>query len=511
MAHWLLLGLFALLILFTNVSFAQDADDPDGGEELRYATGLILQTPEELAKYRKTPGVRSYLPPVADLTRYFPRPGDQGGQGSCVAWAVGYAARAYYNAMDSSGARLSRAQIPSPAYIYNSIRFESAPECNKGSFINDGLNLLKKGALSLAAYPYDERVCARPTPTQTANASEFRINDWLLVDGGSNPDKVKREIAAGHPVVIAVALTDSFFRLRKTKAIWRPTEQEETSGYHAVTIVGYREDGQYFKFINSWGPKWSDGGFGRMSYDAYRQRVKEAYVMRLDSTPEPPKPEPTPVPYDPKIVLPTPSCGKLEVVRKDGGLHVHGYVGEEADIVALEAALTGHSASHSVELRKWPQCEVLQTMDIPLSQPDRPVISLPRQKYRDGDILSFDVEMADFSGYLHVAYVQADGTVVNLVRADPLTLTTLDRKARFTFGDGNEGRPKFTVSGPYGTEMIVVLASKSPLFDEKRPSSETEREFLTALRKAILARPNPDSPERFISAGFTTLETAAGQ
>ena len=160
-----------------------------------------------------------------------------------------------------------------------------------------------------------------------------------------------------------------------------------------------------------------------------------------------------------------------------------------------------------VALRPWPQCETLMTMEKPLARADKPSISLPKQSYRASETLAFDVGMPGFQGYLHVAYLQADGNVVNLVESDALTLSTLPAKTALRFGDGLDGRQKFTVAEPFGNEMIVAIASKSPLFSEDRPLVETEREFLTALRKAIIARPDPGQPERVVSADFVALET----
>ena len=59
--------------------------------------------------------------------------------------------------------------------------------------------------------------------------------------------------------------------------------------------------------------------------------------------------------------------------------------------------------------------------------------------------------------------------------------------------------------------MILAIASKSPLFSDDRPLVETEREFLTALRKAVIARPDPTLPERAVTAGFVVLETTGGE
>ena len=131
--------------------------------------------------------------------------------------------------------------------------------------------------------------------------------------------------------------------------------------------------------------------------------------------------------------------------------------------------------------------------------------------YRASETLASDVLMAGFQGYLHLAYIQADGTVVNLAQSDPLALSTLAARSKLTFGDGRDGRSKFTVAAPFGNEMIVALASRSPLFAEDRPLVETEREFLTALRRAIIARPDPALPERAVSASFVVLETTRGE
>ena len=188
-----------------------------------------------------------------------------------------------------------------------------------------------------------------------------------------------------------------------------------------------------------------------------------------------------------------------------------GFVGNRDDLAKVRKAATQSKAGVEVALRPWPQCEALMTIEKPLAALDRPSISLPKSVYRASETLAFKVRMAGFQGYLHVAYIQADGNVVNLAQSDPLTLTTLAERTKLTFGDGLEGRSKFTVAAPFGNEMIVALASRSPLFAEDQPLVETEREFLTALRRAILARPDPTQPERVVAASFVVLETTGGE
>ena len=505
----LFLAVAVWLLAPAPVAQAEDGPDPD---DKVYATGAVFESEEELADKPRTPLFRAFLPPEIDLRDRLPRPGDQGEQSSCVGWAVGYAARSYYvNLLE--GRRLDADAIPSPAYIYDMIR-KAGADCDTGTRIGNALDLLKRGSVAVADYPYDERLCRRPDSGTVARASGFRIARWELVDV-QRLDQVKGELAGGHPVVIGMRTNRDFKRLRGP-AVWRAGRPRKDDGHHAITVVGYSEPGQYFHVVNSWGPGWGDGGFGRIAYDTFRTRVKYGFVMRVvekDDPPPapPPEPEPPPAPDVTELTLPAVGCGRLAIEERAGQRVVVGFVGTAADLARIRAAAAPAGAGVEVEVRPWPQCEALMTMEKPLGAPDRPSIAVPKASYRAAETLAFDVRMAGFPGYLHVAYLQADGNVVNLVQSDPLTLATLPAGADLRFGDGLEGRPRFTVAPPFGNEMIVALASRSPLFAEDRPLVETEREFLTALRKALLARPDPTQPERLVAAGFTVLETTKGE
>ncbi len=55
--------------------------------------------------------------------------------------------------------------------------------------------------------------------------------------------------------------------------------------------------------------------------------------------------------------------------------------------------------------------------------------------------------------------------------------------------------------------MIVVLASRSPLFDAGLPSDQVERDCLTAVRKALIYKPDPSMPDRVVSASYVVFDT----
>ena len=76
-------------------------------EDTLYATGAIPETDEELAGKPRTPLYRAFLPEAVDLRDRFPLAGRQADQGSCVGWAVGYAARSYYDSGPRGGSGLT--------------------------------------------------------------------------------------------------------------------------------------------------------------------------------------------------------------------------------------------------------------------------------------------------------------------------------------------------------------------------------------------------------------------
>ena len=529
-----------IVVAASQTALSQIVPDP---EDTVYSTGAIFATEEELADKPRTPLYRNNLPRSVDLSHRFPPAGSQGKQGSCVGWAVGYAARSYYNSTPYGGRRLKAHQIPSPAYIYDTLR-QPDTLCKRGTSIIAALDLLKKGVPSFFEYPYFEHLCRRSIPRLLSPFPRFWIAEWKVVDP-KRLDQVKAELHGGHPVVISMRTNKAFHKLKRRR-VWRAGAPRTGDGYHAVTVVGYSETGQYFTILNSWGQGWSHRGFGRIAYDTFRKRVRAGYSMRIEKKPAPPirppvppkpkivppkpvfvPPKPKPAPPPPKVVPPPPKpappapvvrelklpkieCGRVAVQKRKGQTFVVGFVGTRDDLTKLEKAAALSKARIAVDLRPWPQCEALMTMEKPLSASSRPSISLPKSSYRASETLAFNVSMAGFQGYLHVAYIQADGNVVNLVRSDSLALSTSPAHTKMRFGDGRDGRSKFTVGAPFGNEMIVALASKSPLFDEDRPLVETEREFLTALRKAIIARPDPAQPERVVTASYVVLETIEG-
>lgn len=459
---------------------------PLAAQELR-ATGAILLGDDELAALPTTPTYRNYLPEAVSLRSRMPAVGDQGRQGSCVGWAVGYAARSYYEYASLGQSLEFAANIASPAFIYDVIRLDPA-DCNVGSFITDALDLLQQaGSLDAATYRYDDQLCRTVELAEHGDALGFEVAGWARVEHG-DLDQVKGELARGHPVILSMVPDRGFHFLAGGGAVWRagPRDPSERSG-HAITLVGYDDRAGLFEFINSWGTDWGDGGYGFMDHETFRNRVRGAFVIRPESEPRPPVPIEPPPPPPPQVEvvdidLPSFDCARLSAERVDGQARIRGFVSDPAQLAQLDTNF-GDRFALEVALRPWPQCEALLIAD---NGQDAADLALDSPSTRIGDDLVFTVTTPGFTSHLHLVYFQADGQVINLLQSALPQLVSHDPRTAIRLGDGGNGFPRFEISPPAGEEMILAITTRSPLFDRPRPLIETEREFLSALRAATL-------------------------
>ena len=207
-----LLGLSAIVSLaLVGPALSQTSDRADK----RYGKGLIFASKAHSSKFSRvtTPRSDAPLPSRADVSAFMPPVGDQGSQGSCVAWAVGYGLRSYYVAKADKAALASPQNIPSPAYIYN---YNSAgwdeKQCQQaGMMLWQGLNILKSGVVSMSELPYTDKQCSPPPsiPMQ-ASATKFRISSWEFIERDAL-DIVKRELVDGNPLAFGMDVADSLF------------------------------------------------------------------------------------------------------------------------------------------------------------------------------------------------------------------------------------------------------------------------------------------------------------
>jgi len=104
---------------------------------------------------------------------------------------------------------------------------------------------------------------------------------------------------------------------------------------------------------------------------------------------------------------------------------------------------------------------------------------------KDGELITLELSMPDYPAWLQVDYLQHDGTVVHLhpTAKDPSRSYPAD--SRQALGDPAAGGERWEVGAPYGTDMVIAMASSSPLFTQKRKDFEPADTYLRALQSAI--------------------------
>jgi len=316
----------------------------------------------DVQSYRGTPykatftaGTYADLPSKASLERYCPTPGDQGPYGTCTAFAIAYHTRTILWGIqnrETSKTKLN-AHLFSPSFIYEAIKKPDDTDCQGGSNPIVGLEYMAtSGVPRLSTVPYN---CGPTITTQALlEATEYPIKDYqiLFLPDEENRDvrvnTVRKALSEGWPVVLMFIVPESFYDPPK---IWKPLASDGgpsgKHGRHAMVVVGYDDkvggDGA-FRVLNSWSPKWCDGGYVWIPYDAFAQYALGAvqvYGERPPPPPEPPKP-PKPSPQPGPKPPPAPAYhslleGRLEFQRNDGVAMPASHLAAEDTTEALSA------------------------------------------------------------------------------------------------------------------------------------------------------------------------------
>lgn len=226
-------------------------------------------------------GSSTAIPSNVDLSNGEPPVGDQGQQGSCVAWATGYYYKTYQEGKDHNWDLTTPDHQFSPAFIYNQINGGS----DSGSTISDAMKLLRKeGCDTLSEFPYnDQDYTTQPTSTQLQEALPYRsvsYAEFFSGQGNANIDELKKYLATGDTIVFAIPVYSNFMYAPDDPNYVVGTKKKgRYFGGHAIQCVGYNDSLQAFKIINSWGTGWGYNGFTNVSYDFIKQYAWEAWCM----------------------------------------------------------------------------------------------------------------------------------------------------------------------------------------------------------------------------------------
>jgi len=259
------------------------------------------------------------LPAAVDLSAspYFPPIGDQGQQGSCASFALGYYCKTYQEAKehnwDLSGAAWVggaddcnitdpyKGKVMSPAFVYNLINGGQ----DVGSDFETPIRLLcEVGVSSWQNMPYYWQDYARwPSEAAWAEAPLYRSNStysyqYLYGNTTDGLESLKNWLAAGNLAVVAVDAYDNLWNYTTHSKALGSQDLMISDTYtvgpldHAATVVGYDDLFTYIengetrhgaiKIANTWG---IDGSWENLPDGCYW--ISYAAFMKL-STPDNP-------------------------------------------------------------------------------------------------------------------------------------------------------------------------------------------------------------------------------
>lgn len=246
--------------------------------------------PAEFSKAKVYEGLeddntKNPLPEAVSLAAFAPARGDQGQQGSCVAWSSAYAAR---TVLEAASTRTDPNQVVySPAFLYNNIALDNC----QGSYIQKAMEFMQQnGAVPYQDFQYDENDCSRQANnTLLQEAAQNKIHGFhRLTESddvkGINIRAIKEHLAKDAPVVIGMMVGGTFMQEMMGQKVWHPTSEDRQQmgfGGHAMCVIGYddRIEGGAFQVMNSWGSQWGQNGLAYIRYADFAEFVREAYGL----------------------------------------------------------------------------------------------------------------------------------------------------------------------------------------------------------------------------------------
>ena len=276
----------------------------------------LIKSPPDSRDYQYISGVES-LPRKVDLRPYVYEIEDQSTIGSCVSNAL-------CSALELMSKRAGKICDLSRLFVNYETLFLENRIGQDGVALRDALKVANKTGVPLEEiWPYDiSKASTKPPKEAYADALSRMLTQYdsvPLSTLGSDVgywdaiNNLKAALAEGLPVVIAMSVNKTIFSLKGPLPYQNYSLRDESTlqyypsvGNHAVTLVGYDDDGGYFIFQNSWGAGWGDGGYGAIRYGVIGGAIFEAWVIRGFNGIEIAKPEPAPSPAPVPEPIPTP-------------------------------------------------------------------------------------------------------------------------------------------------------------------------------------------------------------
>jgi len=255
-------------------------------EDLRFVPGVVEVTRVPVAPGR--PAADAVL--RVDHSAEMPPVGNQGAQGSCVAWAHGYYQKTHTEFLEHRWNVADPHNQMSTAFLYNQV-CGGADRGTGGSVV---MKLMcEQGCASMADCPYNDHDCNTwPSESAYDRGLSFRADQscWIAAGDTAGINDVRQHIANGYTCVLGIQVWANFDNISMFRYTYCSSERYGTMrGWHAVTAVGYDDtlttsDGPgAFRMVNSWGTGWGDNGYFWMSYVAVMDAMMSGRQMEFAS------------------------------------------------------------------------------------------------------------------------------------------------------------------------------------------------------------------------------------
>jgi len=252
-----------------------------------------------------------------------------------------------------------------------------------------------------------------------------------------------------------------------------------------------------------------------------------AEPVPVPAEPVPAEPVPAePAPSAPAPEVPPPSlaavtpvlaqvpCSAFTASLNERTLHVRGYLPSRFGVARLRDALSAipgmATLNTDVQQVSDEKCGVIEafgpywTNNWQAGGESSIRMRDGRTELTEGNSLVMDVTTPDRESYVHVDYYVLDGNVVHLVPSRRAKANRAPPRYTATIGT----LTGWTIAKPFGAELIVLLTTPVPLFDELRPEYESRSDYLRAVGqrlRQIAAKHGADK----IGADFVQITTRA--
>jgi hypothetical protein len=230
--------------------------------------------------------------PKVSLISKFPAIRNQKDRGTCVAFSS--VAFLEFHLSDQNGSAVPR---HSEQFVYWACKQDDGIPNAEGTFVSTARQVLKaRGACRNSTWKYQPLPIAnnesQGPPPATAKA-EALLSRWSSAKAvaAKDPAKVRAQLDAGKPVVLAVKTFSSwdYPSVGQTGEIPMPIPGSNSDGGHAICVVGYELNanvpgGGAFIIRNSWGTAWGKPqgrfgpGYGTLFFEYVKKYGLEAYA-----------------------------------------------------------------------------------------------------------------------------------------------------------------------------------------------------------------------------------------